>query len=149
MDLTQYVAPRKSITVPGCSEALEVEGLSLSSLAILVQTHMADLDAVFDLFVSGAETKPDQIADFLGSVIMQAPGLAANIIAVAAGQPKGAPNVEKMPFSVQLDILMAVGDLTFTEPGSVKKFMEQVAMLMKKTTIEKITKAQPTAKKRR
>ena len=148
MDLTQYVAPKKSITVPGHG-ALEVEGLSLSSLAVLVQTHMDDLDAVFDLFMSGAEVPEDGISNFIGSIITQAPGLAANIIAIAAGQPQGAPNVMKMPFNLQTDMLMTIGDLTFAEPGSVKKFLEQVAMLLQKTGVQKITKAKLTAKKKR
>lgn len=151
MSLSQYVAPKKSILVAGMAQPLDIEGLSLSSLAILVRTHLADLDAVFDLFIAGAEIPPDKIPDFLGSLIMQAPGLVANIIAVAAGEPEAAPQAEKLPFAIQLDALVTIGELTFTEPGSVKKLLEQIAMLLTKTGMkETLTKAKAkTPTKRR
>lgn len=132
MSLSQFVAPREEVKIPK-NEPFFVEGLSLSSLAVLVRTHLSDLDAIFDLFQSGADIKTEDISGFLGNLIMQAPGLVANIIAVAANEPDAAPQVQKLPFTVQLDAIMKIGELTFTEPGSVKKCMEQIALLLQQT----------------
>ncbi|MNL08550.1 hypothetical protein D3C87_1292770 [compost metagenome] len=77
--------------------------------------------------------------DTLAPIMMtHAPGLVANVIALAAGLPEEAPLVEKMSAPRQVEMLIAVGDLTFEEVGGVKKCMEMVSGLMQKMMGQKI-----------
>lgn len=99
-------------------------------IATLVHTHMPDLDAVFDLF-SGIEVQSaEQLQPLLTVIVSQAPGLAANVIALAAGEGD-ATDAAKLPAPLQVKVLMEIGTLTFAEVGGVGKAWETVAGLLK------------------
>lgn len=141
MSLADY----KPETLPvqlGREQSMEVQGLSLEHLAVLLREHMPDLDAVFDLF-DGVENMPQGAGQQLAmTLISQAPGLVANVIALAANQPEHAEKAAMLPAPVQIDALMKIGELTFTEVGGVKKFLEHIAALLK--TVNPQTKAKVT-----
>lgn len=114
----------------GPGNSFDVRGLSLLDVATLINTHMPDMDAVFDL-VSGVEVKNvEELQPLIMAVVSQAPGLAANVIALAAGEGD-ASDAELLPAPVQVKALIEIGNLTFAEVGGVGKAWEMVADLLK------------------
>lgn len=119
--LANLTYERREFNLKGGSFA--VQGISLESLAILIRTHFKDLEALFGLFEKIDTIDESQLESLALSVIQDAPGFVANVIALAAGEPDQAPVVQGLPFPVQVEALLAVGDLTFNESGGVKKFL--------------------------
>lgn len=140
MALADYVPESRPVMVKG-KPLFNVEGLSLDTLAVLVKTHMPDFDAIMDIVTKGervTETFLDQLQRVSQSIVVQAPGLAANIIAVASTEElteELIATARRLPFPVQVDALMQIGALTFEEVGGVKKAMESLmALLMRLRT---------------
>lgn len=129
MTLANYKAPSREMVLGDTS--IHLVGLSLEHITILVREHLSDLEAIVEI-ISGGESL-DQIQDFKNvafSLVTQAPGLAANIIAIAANEPDQAEAVMRIPAPTQIEILLAIGDLTFMEVGGIKKAMGSVAGLL-------------------
>jgi hypothetical protein len=121
-----------------------VRGLSLNDVAVLMREHFPDLEAVFDLFQGAEKMQPEQWEGLALSVISNAPGFAANVIALAAGEGS-AEDAARLPAPVQLKALTQVGELTFTEVGGVGKAWEIVAGLLKnKAAMQAVKKVQDT-----
>ncbi len=131
MPLAGYKPESKTISV-GAGNSFDVKGLSLMDLATLIRVHMPDMEAVFDL-VSGVEVQAiDELQPVVIAIVSQAPGLAANVIALAAGEGD-ASDAEKLPAPIQVQALVEIGHLTFAEVGGVGKAWEMVADLLKTT----------------
>lgn len=134
MPLVEYTPPRRAITANEGQVLGEVQGLSLEHVAVLVREHLPDLEAVADLFQQGGGVEAFSVQDWKKLAlpfITQAPGLVANVIAVAANEPKAAPTVQSWPMSMQLRALVDIFDLSFAEIGEVKKAVELVVALLK------------------
>lgn len=128
MPLAGYKPEQREITLANGS--FFVRGLSLNDIAVLVREHFPDLEAVFDLFQGAEKMQPEQWEGLALSIVSQAPGFAANVIALAAGEGS-AEDAAQLPGPVQLKALMDIGHLTFTEVGGVGKAWETVAGLLK------------------
>lgn len=142
MGLAGYKAPRVRIPVSG-DNAMEVRGASLTTLAVLMREHFQDLEAVLDLVTENE--KSISSSDFQSialSLISGAPGLAANIIAISAGEGD-ATDAAELPLSVQIHALVEIFNLTFTEVGGVKKAWEQIAVLLKMEKTKEVLKKMP------
>lgn len=135
MPLAGYQPERRKIVLAGDNHFF-VRGLSLTDLAVLIREHMPDMDAVFELFQSLDTLKPEELTPLILSVTSQAPGLAANVIALAAGEGD-ASDAERLPAPVQVQAILEIAHLTFTEVGGVGKAMEMIADLLKTTKIDK------------
>lgn len=110
--------------------AFEVRGLALNDVAVLIREHFPDLDAIVDLVSDfGAITTAD-MQPIVAAIVSQTPGLAANIIALAAGEGD-ASDAEKLPGPVQMKALLDIGELTFTDVGGMGKAWETVAALLR------------------
>lgn len=131
MPLAGYEPERRKIVLSG-DNFFHVKGLSLTDLAVLIREHMPDMDAVFDLFQNVETMRPEDLQPLVLSVVSQAPGLAANVIALAAGEGD-ATDAAKLSGPVQVKALLEIGDLTFTEVGGVGKALEMLAALLKTT----------------
>lgn len=118
--------------------SFRVEGLSLEALATLVQHHLSDLEALFDLFQHFDKVENQDFTPLVVSLIQQAPGFCANVIALASGEPDAAPQAARLAFPLQIEVLLKIGDLTFTEVGGPKKSMEMIAALLKKNDLTKM-----------
>lgn len=144
MSLAGYKAPTRVVALGG-GQMCTVRGLSFEDFAALLRTHLPDLEAIFDLFANIEGVSRDQFDSVAATIIAQAPGLAANVIALAAGEGD-ASDAQKIPGPIQLNLLTEIGDLTFTEAGGVKKFLEMVAALLKNTSLKtQVTNALKTA----
>lgn len=135
MALSDYQPETRKFDLKGGS--FSVRGLALEDVAVLIRTHLPDLEALFDVFENAAKVSDSDFAKVAASVASQAPGFAANAIALAADEPESAPNAARLPFPVQVEALVAIGDLTFTEVGGVKKALETVAGLLARMNLTK------------
>lgn len=130
MPLAGYQPEQRVIPI-NASNSFTVRGLGLNDIAVLVREHFPDLHTLFDLFNTVGDLEPERLRPLIISVVSQAPGFAANVIALAAGEGD-ASDAERLPIPVQIQALMDIGQLTFTDVGGIKKAMEVVAALLKK-----------------
>lgn len=144
MPLAGYKPEQRTIALAG-DNSFVVRGLSLQDFAVLIRTHFSDLDALFEMFANAEKLTPADLQPLAVSLIANAPGFVANVIALAAGEGDAASDVERLPFPVQVKALLDIGDLTFKEVGGVKKSLEMIAALLGKTDLlKKITKPTKT-----
>jgi len=136
MPLSDFTPEKRSIQMKGGS--FDVGGLSLQDVAILVREHLDDLQALFELFEKGGTT--EQFKALIPTVVTQAPGFVANVIALAAGEPEGADNAMRLPAPVQIEAVTHVVDLTFGDVGGIKKAMEQVTALLGQNRLKTLSK---------
>lgn len=145
MALADFQAERRDVMVNG-KALFSVEGLSLETLALLVNTHMPDLEYVFGIVVHGEradETLPEQLLRVARGLAREAPGLVANIIAICSGEMVGKDNpahetvnaglinqARRLPFPAQVQALEMIGTMTFEEAGGVKKAVESLMILL-------------------
>lgn len=130
MSLASYTPETRAVPL-GSDKSFVVSGLSLAHVEILIRTHLADIEALFDLFTQGGGNfEPEDLKRLSISLATNAPGFVANLIALAANETDATENAARLPFPIQLQALSEIMELTFTEVGGVKKFMEAVASLL-------------------
>lgn len=96
-----------------------VRGLSLDDLSVLVRTHLPDLKAVFAHYSAGNE-RGESIDDIVVSFVRDTPGMAAHLIAMAAGEESAVEQARKLPFPLQVDAVVNILQLTFEDVGGPK-----------------------------
>lgn len=138
MTLANYKAESREVVLKGGS--FKIEGLSLEHVAVLVREHLPDIEALFDLFQNSNKVGNADYLSAIQAIVTQAPGFAANVIALASGEPDSAPIAAKLPFPVQVDVITKIGDMTFSEVGGVKKSLELIVGLLAKNKPEMLTK---------
>jgi hypothetical protein len=114
----------------------EVSGVSFDMLAQLwlrgdrteLKKAVEELEGIFQ----DAQTGTVDIKARVGTVLTQLPALAAQVIAIAAGEPDQYQKVLRLPMPSQLDTLMEIGRLTFTEDDSIKNFVGGLLNMMEK-----------------
>lgn len=142
MGLKNYKPARHEIPLQG-NEPLSIRGLSLEDISRLINHHLPDIEAIFDLFQKADIQSLDdsKFERLVKSVVAEAPGLAANLIALACDEPDAAENAAFIPFPVQVEAIKKIGDLTFVDVGGWGKGMESIAALLRQTNItKKLTK---------
>ncbi len=138
MPLAGYQPPKRTIKIDE-QLSFEVRGLGFNDVAVLIREHFPDLEALVALFGNVEDLEFDRLMPLLQSLISNAPGFVANVIALAAGEGD-ASDAEKLPASVQLQALFDIGGLTFTEVGSVKKALGLIAAAWRNPKIKGLTK---------
>jgi len=130
MSLASFTPEARDLKV-GDKVICRVTGLSLSHIEIIVRTHLDDIEALFELFMNGGGNfENDDLKKLAVSLATSAPGFVANVIALASGENDATENAAKLPMPVQLQAMSDIMELTFTEVGGIKKFMETVASLL-------------------
>lgn len=148
MALADYQPRRHQLVVDG-QPLCTLRGLTTPDIAVLVEAHHPDLLALMDLINVGRALEDGELMTITVSLLQHAPGVAANIIAIASDEPTSGPVAEKLPFPVQLEALQAIGDMTFTEAASVKKTLGVIAALLQKTNVKKMGTTKTAKKKAR
>lgn len=128
MSLKDLVVPTETVEVYG--QPVVLRGLTPADITRLLSSHRADLDALVEEFNGKSGALDANAETMVMEFLQKMPALAAKVIAHAAGEPDEYEKVAALPFPVQIDMLMAVGRLTFEGPGSVKKFLDNVLSLM-------------------
>ena len=83
---------------------------------------------------------PEQFSGLIVWITSNAPGLGANIIALASDEPTEAKRAMKLPIDIQVQALMDVAELSITEVGGVGKLMEMITNLLKNGNIARLKK---------
>lgn len=140
MGLNNYTPKRHAFDLEGGS--FTVRGLSLEDVSRLIATHLPDLEALYDLFVSGKinSSTDEQFENLIKTLVVEAPGFAANVIALASDEPDSAKQAALLPFPVQIEAITKIGDMTFTDVGGLGKGMETIAALLRKANLTKLPK---------
>lgn len=135
MALSDYQAERREFNLKGGS--FHVEGVSLEVLAKLIKTNLGDLEELFNLTARTLGGKEDDITegDLMNIAMVlaeEAPGFVASLISLASGEDsdKARAAVRKLPFPVQVEAVVAIGQLTFEETGGIKKSLEALGRLL-------------------
>lgn len=151
MALAEFVPESRPVMLNG-KALFKVEGLSLDALAVLVRTHLPDFEAVFGIITAGEHQSESfllHLQRIAQSMMLQCPGLVANIIAVASGEElteELIATARRLPFPVQVDALIQIGTMTFEEAGGVKKAAESLTFLLMRLRTKPLQKEadQPT-----
>ena len=133
MALSDYKPEERVISLGETSFRVNV--VSLQELAPLLRVHLPDLERLFEIFENLAEQDKQDIPVIAGRLISQAPGFAANLIAICAGEPDQATTAQSLSFVTQVQAVAAIAELTFMEVGGVKKGIEVLANLITKNGI--------------
>lgn len=138
MALADYIPESRQISLGNV--AFEVRGLNLEDMAILIRAHLPDLEAVLELIKHSEKIEPQNVQDIIGSMVSQAPGLVANVIALASGETNAQQTAARLPALKQIEALTAVAELTFSEVGSVKKTFDLLMTFLKQDQIAGLLK---------
>lgn len=131
MSLSNYQAPKLVVSFKGGQ--FEVRGITLDDLAILLKNHLNDIENLVDMF----QKEPDHeaaVASLLKhsiTLIREAPGLVANLIALASDEPDAVDNARSLSMPIQVKAIQSIAQLSFEEAGGPKKFVESLWMLLK------------------
>jgi hypothetical protein len=140
MSLSTYKP--KTITVEFPDGDFEVRGLSLPDVAVLVDSHEYVINNIVtkvrtrkEIIEAEGGANDEALANLMGDLFMEiireSPMLAANIIAICADEPDQMVNASRLPIVTQVEALTAIGDLTFKDMASVKKFVANVTKLIR------------------
>lgn len=135
MSLKKLKLKTEEVEVPG-GEKFTVKGLSFTDMTSLYTKYASEVSAFFGLLANGrdkGELDVEGAAILAASFIQKAPALAAEAIAIAAGDddPEGFAVALSLPMPVQVDALKKIGVCTFGSDGAAKKFAQTVSVLMK------------------
>lgn len=134
MPLAEYKPPRRRIEFPGGS--FEVRAFSLQDVAVIVDTHQWAIEKIYIRLKinadEGREITEALAIEIMMDLVRESPTLAGNVIALAADEPEPESMriAATLPLMTQIEALTAVGELTFTDIASVKKFGADVMKLI-------------------
>lgn len=149
------------VQVPG-GEGFAVRGLNPQNVLGLYKRHMGELEPMFTHVMAAAKAKgavdAADIQPLLLGLISQSPILMAELIAIASGGDPGSMELVvitdpfsgeevkllefdaaltiamALPFTVQVDALAKIGELTFSQDMPPGKFLALVLTLMRSVT---------------
>ena len=137
MSLKSIKLRAEVIEVPG-GDSFTVRGLSFTDISTLYTKYASEVAAVFDLFAkgqNGGQIDVEQAAALAATFIRQAPALAAETIALGAGEEDAFEVALTLPFPIQVEAIKKIGICTFGTEGTAKKFLTTVSqMVVSKTS---------------
>lgn len=135
MSLRDFVAPTRTITIRG-EHKFSVRALGFDDIQfLLINRHSLIQDALKLFGETGfdAETASEEELRAFGiKLVTLLPQFVAELVALAADEPDQAEKVRRLAAPVQVEALLAIYELTFPEPESVKNFFDHLARLMQK-----------------
>lgn len=127
MGLSNLIVPTQTFEIAG--EKIVVRGLGLDSIIHLICIQGAPLQAAYQKAEAG-QLDVTAVAEIAATLMSESPVLVAHIIACGAGEPEEWAKVMAIPFAEQLELLEAIGRLTFALEGGPKKVFETVVRVM-------------------
>lgn len=130
MALSDFTPERITVEYKG-KPLMKVRGLNLDDVSLLVQTHLADLQRLYELVQDGSQNLFERLnADgFVIKLIGDMPVLAANLIAIAADEPENFAQARTLPLPLQVMVVRTIVSLTFEDFGGPKAFVALVREL--------------------
>jgi len=126
--LKDYRIPERVIELSD-GVTFAVRGLSLPQVTHILTKYGEQVRNLFVKYQANVEASNLSLTDMeaIGNtVLLTSPDLAAEIIAVAAGEEDAIDVIKALPFPAQIAALEAVADLTFDSAGGPKKLWETV-----------------------
>lgn len=93
---------------------VKVRALNVSDVVKLSKTYINEFNTVLGLLDNGALDE-----ELLNTFFTVVPDLCFDIISLSSG--RDASEIEVLPFSIQIELITAIGELTFSSPESLKK----------------------------
>lgn len=131
MSIADYKPETAEVEFKGGS--LTVRGLALDDVAVLMRTHMSDIDGLVAIFQNGVsdDIAIAQMSQYAMGLLREAPGLVSNLIALACDDAENVPLYRQLPMPVMLRAVESIGKLTFEEAGGPKKFIESLLGMLR------------------
>jgi hypothetical protein len=143
MSLRDYKAPTRVVQIDD-ENKLAIRALGFNDILTLLISRQGIIVQMIDFIAEerGLDTLSEPaIKDAAVQLLVTAPRFAAELIATAANEPDLVDVAMTLPAPTQLELLCAVGELTFAEPDSVKKFFDRLASLIRRIPRPTKTKA--------
>ena len=129
MTLRNITIPKAVVPVDD-SEMFAVSGVTANQVFTLYRRHRDDLSTLFDNLAGRSDIDHSVVLNSIEGIIAQFPLLVAEVVAMASGDNPAdeegwAESVEiatRLPFTVQVDALLKIGELTFSPDMPPKKF---------------------------
>lgn len=117
----------ESVEVRVGKATVRVRGFTLEDLSILLRLHIEDLAKILQLIqlaksVVGADADQAVMTEAVVRLVVEAPGMAANIIAIAADEDRAVDLAARLPMAVQIRLLSEIGRMTFEDLGGPGNF---------------------------
>lgn len=131
MPLASFVPPKRKIEFEGGD--VQVRAVSLQDVSIILDSHQFTIDRIVTMLRSRGDldfTNAQIITDTIMEAIRESPLLVANVIALCADEPEFQREASMLPLPVQIEVLQAIGDITFKDEAAVKKFVADVTKLI-------------------
>jgi hypothetical protein len=135
MALSDY-QPELRTFLDGKPGSFAVKGLGLVQFTTLIRHHLPDLEALYRLGTEAMSGRKELTQDDMTLLAVtfaeQAPGFVSNLIALASGETgeQAIAAAGRLPFPLQVEIVTAILELTFSEVGGIKKAFERVVALL-------------------
>lgn len=137
-DLRDYEAPGETVMIDA-EYGFTVRGIDLEDLLRLAGSRSAELAKLYEKSKDRIEKdglRPEVIGMILQGAMLEFPELTAEIIAHASDRRDQTAKIRKLPANVQIEAINKIVGLTFTTEGSLKKFLETVAEMFERLTME-------------
>lgn len=128
MSLRNYKAATRTIRIDD-ENSVSVRALGFDDLQRLVIAHPDLIEAAVKLFQDKVET-PEDMRSFGAVIVGSLPELVGHVIATAADEDDLAQVAMRLPAPVALDVILAVHDLTFSEPTAMTRFFGQLSGIL-------------------
>jgi hypothetical protein len=129
--LKDYIAAKRKITFKGGE--FEVRGVSLPDVAGLIVSHREAVDRIAVLVRAREQFDLDDITaviEMLVDIVRESPFLAADLICNCADEPDAYTFAYRLPLTVQIEALRAIGELTFADAAALKKLLADARILL-------------------
>jgi hypothetical protein len=118
----------ESVEVPVGKTTVCVRGFTLEDLSLLLRLHLEDVSKIIQLIqlakgVAAEGADESVMTEAIVRLIVDAPGVASNIIAIAADEDRSADLALRLPLAVQIRLLSEIGRMTFEDMGGPGNFL--------------------------
>ena len=127
--LSDTFLPSREVPIPhGKGASITIRGVSADDISQLYFRHKGAIERLYAGFIKGEE--PPSMETVVGTVLAEAPDLAASVIAHANGEPENTEDAKGLPIIVQTRALLDILDLSFDSMAEVKKILVDLAFRM-------------------
>ncbi len=142
MSLAGYTPETKEVSweAHGKPWTFSVRGLTLPDLTSLVASNLGELDKAVELWntAKGSVYTPTAMQKFLQNLIRTAPGLVAEVLAIASGEPEQAATYATIPFGISMQALAGLIELTLKEISGLKNLQAALAAALPDEMLESL-----------